>query len=143
MANTLKWVAPESIASALTTELNSLTNGSLTAASAAIDNETDLYEYIEVELALASLNPTGSPYLLLYLNKSVDGTNYEDLNTTMAHEVIATLPVATGSATKRVCVANILIPPCKFKLAIQNQTNVTLASSGSTLKYRRYNEQAV
>lgn len=139
--STLSWVAPEAIATALTTELNSLANGGLCTASSAIDNETDLYEYVEVELALASLNPTGSPYLLLYLVKSVDGTNYEDSNTTMSHQVVATLPVATGSATKRVCVGNILIPPCKFKLAVQNQTNVTLAAASNTVKYRRYNEQ--
>jgi hypothetical protein len=143
MATTSKWTAPEAIASALTTELNALANGSISAASSAIDNETGLYLYMSVELALATLTPTGTPYCNLYLVKSVDGTNFEDLNVSMGHEVIAVFPMATTAAAKRIAVANILIPPLQFKLAVENQTGVSLAASGSTLKYRRHYEQQV
>lgn len=141
--STQKWAAPESIATALTTELNSLANAAQSSASAAIDNETDLYQYIELELVLASLTPTGAPYSLVYLVKSVDGTNYEDVTTSAAHAVLAVFPMSTAVAAKRICIANLLIPPCKFKLVVQNQAGPALASSGNTLKYRRYNEQAV
>ena len=140
---TSKWTAPEAIATALSTELNALGNGSISAASSAIDNETGLYLYLSVELALASLTPTGVPYCNLYLIKSVDGTNFEDLSGSMGHEVIAVFPMATGAAAKRIAIANILIPPLQFKLAVENQTGVSLAASGSTLKYRRHNEQQV
>lgn len=140
---TTKWTAPESAATALTTELNSLASGSISSASSAIDNTTDLYLYMSVELALASLNPTGTPYCNLYLVKSLDGSNFEDLSTSASHEVVAVFPMATGSAAKRIVVANILIPPLQFKLAVENQTNVSLASSGSTLKYRRHYEAQV
>lgn len=143
MATTNSWKAPESLATALTTELNSLANAALCTASSAIDNETDLYQYLEVELVLASLTPTGTPYCTLYLVTSVDGTNYEDVTTSASHLVVAVLPMSTAVAAKRINAANILIPPCKFKLVIQNNAGPSLASSGNTLKYRRFNEGSV
>lgn len=143
MALTQQWVAPETAATALTTELNSLANGSISSQSSAIANQTDLYQYIELELVLASLTPTGTPYCYVYLVKQIDGTNYEDLTTSSSHALIAVLPFSTAVAAKRIVVSNILIPPCAFKLAVQNQAGPALAASGNTLKYRRYNEQAV
>lgn len=143
MATTNKWLTPESITTALTTELNSLANAALSAQSAAIDNLTDLYQYIELELVLASLTPTGTPYCGVYLVKQIDGTNYEDLTTSATHLLIATFPFSTAVAAKRIIVSNILIPPTAFKLAVYNGAGPALAASGSTLKFRRFNEQAV
>lgn len=145
MATTNEWVLPATIASLLNgTELNSLANGSLSAASSAIDNEAGLFQYMEVELQLASLTPTGTPYCSLYLAKSIDGgTTYEDLTTSASHLVLAQFPFSTATGAKRVVVANLLIPPTLFKLAIQNQAGPALASSGNLIRYRRYNEQAV
>lgn len=143
MATTQQWTTPETIATALTTELNSLANAAQSAQSAAIDNLTGLYQYIELELVLASLTPTGSPYCQVYLVKQIDGTNYEDLSTSASHLVVATFPFSTAVAAKRIVAANILIPPCAFKLAVQNQAGPALGASGNTLKYRRYNEQSV
>lgn len=143
MPTTQQWVAPESIATALTTELNSLGNGSQSAASSAIDNETDLDEWIDVELVLASLTPTGSPFCLVYILYSLDGTNYEDLSTSALHAAAAALPFTTATGAKRVVARAIPILPLKFKLAVENRSGVSLAASGNTLKYRRFNEQQV
>jgi hypothetical protein len=146
MASTFKWVAPESTASALTTELNSLANGSYSNASSAIDNETDLYEYISLELALASLNPTGSPYVAVYAVYSVDGTNYDDgggATAPPAGTLLTTFDISTGSATKRRTRTGLVLAPLKFKLIVLNGTAVSFAASANTLKYRRYNEQSV
>ena len=139
---TVKWAAPETTASALTTELNSLGNGSVSSASAAIDNETDLYRYVSLELYLASLNPTGTPIVQVYINPSLDGTNYED-TTPPSFSLLTTFDLATGSATKRRVRFNIPIPPLKFKLIVKNGSGVAFAASGNTLKYRRHNEQVV
>lgn len=143
MATTQKWVAPENIATALTTELNSLADGSLSSLSAAIDNATDLYQYMALELTLASLNPTGVPYVEVYLFKSVDGTNYEDGSASLTQCLAAIIPVTTGSSAKESYMANIVIPPLKFKLAAKNATNVAFAAANNILSYRRYNEQSV
>lgn len=139
-----KWVAPESIQSALTTELNSLADGSYTNASSAIDNETDLYKFIDFEVVLASLTPTGSPYVAIYAVPSLDGTNYADGGGATAprnSSLLAVLDTSTSTGAKRLVVTNILIPPLKFKLIAQNKCGVSLASSSNTLKYRRHNGQ--
>jgi hypothetical protein len=139
---TVKWVAPESIATALSTDLNSLANGGVSAASAAIDNETGLYQYISLELYLASLNPTGTPIVQVYLISTLDATNYDD-TTPPTFNLLTTFDLATGAATKRRTRWNIPIPPLSFKLIVKNNSGVAFSSSGSTLKYRRYNAQVV
>ena len=140
---TLQWATPESTATALTTELNSLANGSLSTLSSAIDNTTGLYEYLAVEVALASINPSGTPYVTVYLFYSLDGTNYEDGSASASHAVAVSLPVTTGSSAKRAVSRHIPLQPLPFKLAVQNNTGVALAASGNTLRYRRFNEQSV
>jgi hypothetical protein len=147
MATTNKWVVPNTIATALSTELNSLANGSYTNASSAIDNETDLYEYLDLELLLASLTPSGSPYCSVYLTKSIDsGTNFEDGGGATAPPgaaLICTFDLSTSTGAKRRVMGNLLIPPLQFKLIVLNSSGVSLASSGNTLRYRRHNEQSV
>lgn len=135
------WGSPESIASALTTELNSLANGSYSNASSAITNGSGLYKYMSLELALASLTPSGSPYVNVYLLPTIDGTNYVDgggATAPPAETLIATFSLSTSTGTKRRAVANLLIPPYDFKLVALNGSGVTLGASGNTLKYRRH-----
>lgn len=149
MANTFKWVAPEAITSALTTELNTLTNGSYSAASAAITNETGgtgLYEYMALELVLASLTPTGTPSISVFLLPTVDGTNYEDgggATAPASGALLCVFDLSTATAAKRRTRSGLVIPPLDFKLVLLNSAGPSLASSGNTLRYRRYFEQSV
>jgi hypothetical protein len=146
MATTLKWATPEAIASALTTDLNSLANAAYSAASGAIDNLTDLYEYIELELNLAAQGSARSSggTVEVWMEKQIDGTNYEDrANTAFGHQFLASFPLDAATTTRRLVLSNIPIPPAAFKLSVRNNTGQAFASSGSTLKYRRYNEQGV
>ncbi len=146
MTTTFKWLAGESPASALTTELNSLGNGN-TALSAAIDNLADLYEYIDIEVYLASYTTGSVPFVSIWFLYSVDGTNYEDGSagtpgTIPDRQPDAVIPLksTTASAWRRVAVG-IPLGPLKFKVLLQNNTGATLASSGNTVKYSRHNEQ--
>lgn len=140
---TLKWTTTEALASSLTTGLNTLTNGSLSGVSTAVDNAADLYEYITFEVALASITPSGTPYVTVYIFYSADGTNYEDASTSASHAAAVSLPVTTGASAKRAVSRPVLLQPFKFKLALQNSTGVSLAGSGNTLKYSRFNESSV
>lgn len=142
MATTFKWVAPEAIATAHSTSLNTLTNGSLSAASSTIDNETDLYEFINLELVLASLTPTGSPAVNIWVSYSTDGTNFDD-GSTSEMELLAVLPLSTSASAKRVSRGNIPIRPLKFQLYVENKSGPSFAGSGNTLKFRRSNLQGV
>lgn len=149
MASTMKWAAPESIATALSAELNSLANGSYSAASGAIDNATGLYTHMALELYLASLTPVAGQQVAIYLVPSIDGTNYEDGGGAVAAPSVSFLcafDLRAATAAQYRAQVNIPIPPFAFKLILQNVTitsGVALASSGNTLKYRRYNMQAV
>jgi len=137
---TTKWAAPEAIQTALTTELNSLGNGSTSSASATVDNETDLYPYIDLELALASLTPTGAPTVDVYLICSLDGTNYDDLSTNNLGTYLASFAFSTATTAKRCVLRNLIIPPLKFKIAVANNAGVSLAATSNTVKYRRHAE---
>jgi hypothetical protein len=147
MAQTFKWVAGEGATSALTTELNSLASNAFSSASAAIDNTTGLYPWMDVELYLASFTPgSGSPYCAMWIIYSLDGTNYEKTPNGSSGDkppdAIFPLEASVAQAS-RVVIPNIPIPPLKFKLILRNVSGAALASSGNTLKYNRHYAQGV
>jgi hypothetical protein len=137
MANVAKWNAPAAVATVLSTDLNSLGNSSLstpTESGATYDNSANLDLYANFELALASLNPTGSPYCALHFLPTFDGTNYADAAASLTSHVLCSFPLTTGSAAKRVTVKNVLLPALKGKFALENGSGVSLAASGNTVK---------
>lgn len=136
------WSAPVSIATALTTELNALANAAFSAASTAYDNETNHHLYIDLELVLASLTPTGAPYCAVFLIAELDGSNYEDVPNA-ASIPLAIFPFTTAVAAKRQIRSNILVPPLPFKLVLQNNMGPALGATLNTLKYRLHDEQGV
>lgn len=134
---TITYETPSSFTNALTTELNSLADGSSTAASSAIDNSTNLDLFADVSAILGSINPTAtSARIDVHLVPRLgDGSTYADIG---AATVVATIPVTTGSAAKNLGTIGIRIPPGHYKLAVTNRTGVTLAASGNTVSYRTY-----
>jgi hypothetical protein len=147
MPTAFSWDTPIAIATVFTTDLNgtTMTNGTYSAASTAIDNETDLYEYMDAELALASFTPTGTPSASLFLLPSLDGTNFVDGggSTVPPNEtLVGTVSLTTTASAKRRVFSRIIIPPFQFKLVVLNSAGVAFAASGNTLKIRRYNERS-
>lgn len=144
---TRKWTAPSTTpTSALTTELNSLANGSYSDASAAINNTSNLHNRIALQLHLGSLTPTAGGYVAVYAVRSWDvGTTFVDGGGSTAPPAgtrIAVFDLSTSTGAKeRDAVAE--IDPCQFKLVLQNQAGVALNASGNTLKYVTYTEQDV
>lgn len=145
MAQTFKWVAPEAIVTALTTELNALANGSVCAVSSAVTNETGggLYTFIDYSLTLASLTPTTGGFLIVMLTPTLDGTNYADVLSGDLDRWSTTMIVETSASAKLLMKENVPIPPLDFKLAVYNQAGVALGATGNILKYRRHYGQAV
>lgn len=142
---TFKWATPETIATYYTTELNALANAGFSAVGVAIDNLTDLYEYISFELVLAALSPTAGAYVDIWIDLTLDGTNYADpAKPLQVSALLCSFQLDTTAATaQRVIRATVPIPPSKFKLQLRNGAGVALAATGNTLKYARYNEQGV
>lgn len=136
MAATYPWNAFIDRGNLASTVLDSLADATLSAALTELNNASNLDTHVLIEVNLGSLNPTGSPYLELYMTKAPDGTNHEEapvIAGTDRNTRIATIPVPTGSATKRVMTGILLLPPFKVIFYIGNQTNVTLAASGNTV----------
>lgn len=143
MATTFSWTTPATIATALSTELNALANAAYTAASGAIDNETTPSLYLDTEIVLASLTPTGAPYCALFIAYSIDGgTNYEDAPNA-ASVSATTWPFTTAVSAKRLVRGNILLLPLKFKLYVQNNMGPSLGATLNTLRYRLHSESGV
>lgn len=134
---TTKHSAYGAIVSDFTTALNSIANNANSAASAAIDNTTALDLYIDLELVLAAqgVARTAGATVNVYLTPSIDGTNYTDVNETVA-ELVATFILDAATTARRVAIRDIPIPPGLYKLFVRNQTGQAFAASGNTLKRR-------
>ncbi len=145
-----RYTAEETIATALSTELNSLANGSITALSSEITNDSAAtrFPYMEVELVIATqgLARTAGAFCALYLVSEVDDTNYPDVATSttgnefMNAYYVASFPLDAATTARRLTIKQIDLPPSKFKLALSNATGQALAASSNTLKYRMYSD---
>lgn len=147
MATTLKQALYASIVSVMTTELNSLGSTSWAISGAMGSDATTAAELLgDFELYLASLTPTGTPFVDLYLIRAADGTNYQDPNSAAQppqSAYVGSFETTTGAGAKRIVLPDIPLPPGLFKAVVKNNTNVSLASSGNTLKFRPHSLQNV
>jgi len=143
MSNIGKWKAPSSVVSLLTTELNSLANNTASAASSAIANETNLDVYADIWLHLASLTPTGAPYINLYILEAIDGSTYPSATGSVLRNqpqhLLCSFILDTTAAAQDVIVRGVMLPPGSFKVVADNQSGPTLAASGSYVKMITYN----
>ena len=150
MATTFQWIAPEALTAYLSTDLNSLADSTsdttgFSVVGAEIPNETDLKQYINLELVVAAQGVARSAgaFVAVYINYSADGTTYDDTSNKAFAELLAVFPLDAATTARRLTKANLPIPPLDFKLLVMNDTGQALAATGNTLKYRRHNEQGV
>ena len=125
------------IASTLTTELNALANGSTSAASAAIDNTSnlDLYHDLTLTVAAQASARSAGATVSVYLTMALDGTNYDDTNATTA-ELVAVFPLDAATTARQATRRDIPVPPGLFKYFVVNNTGQAFAVSGSLLEWR-------
>lgn len=138
------YTARASAVTVLTTELNSLTNNSVCAVSAAQDNDTagtrDLYAQAEIYIATQGTNRGAGAYVALYLIPELDGTNYG----ATTDECLDNYFVGAASlddaalAARYLVIDRVRLPVGDFKAALKNGTGQTLAASGNTVKVRAY-----
>lgn len=127
------------IASALTTDLNSLANGSASAASAALDNTSNLDLYHDLTLTVAAQGSARSAgaTVSVYLVMALDGTNYDDANATTA-ELVAVFPLDAATTARQATRRDVPVPPGLFKYFVVNNTGQAFAASGSLLEFRAH-----
>lgn len=138
----------------MTTELNSLANGS-GALGAEYDNATNLYLYglFELNVTFGS-NPTAGNLVNLYLIPAPDGTNYDDAVTGASPNAPSTMyvggfPVRAVTTEQKIPLGGpgipnlVPLPPTKFKAFLINNSGQAFPASGSTLKMVPYRLQVV
>ena len=138
------YTARGTAATVLTTELNSLTSGSVSALSAAQDNDTagtrDLYAQVEIYLAAQGTNRAAGAYVAIYLVPELDGTNYgATTDECLDNYFVGSASLDDGAlAVRYFIIDRVCLSVGDFKVAIKNGTGQILASSGNTVKLRSY-----
>jgi hypothetical protein len=137
MATTQHQAYAAAIASALTTELNSIANAAISAASSAIDNSSalDLYDDLTFTIATQGGARTAGATVSVLMVQALDGTNYDDVQVTCG-QVVAVFPLDAATTARQVSVRDVPIPPGLFKYFVLNSTGQAFASSGNILERR-------
>lgn len=137
MATTKHKAYSASIASALTTELNSLANAANSVASSEIDNSTalDLYHDLTLTVAQQGSARSAGGFVAVYMVHALDGTNFDDVQETSA-ELVAVFPLDAATTARQATRRDVPVPPGKFKYFVRNVTGQALAASGNLLEYR-------
>jgi hypothetical protein len=138
----------------MTTELNSLTNGSRAIATNAYDNSTStaLYTYGAFELNVTfGTAPTNQSLIDLYLVPSIDGTNYADASSSVVPSFdywVGSFQLRNVNTAQKVALVGlgrnlISLPPLKFKPLLINNSGQSFPASGSTVLFVPYRIQVV
>lgn len=148
MTTTTHTAYTQSIATALTTELNSLahqtsaTTGN-SAVSSAIDNTSNLDMFIDVELVLGSQTArSAGGTVIIYISRTLDGSNYDDAEPTCS-DVLTIFPLDATTTARRLIRCDLPISPGLFKLWVRNNSSQAFNASGNTLKYRTHSVKSV
>ena len=145
--STIQFSSYPGLTTYLTTELNSLANGSRKL-GAALDTNQATHMAIELDLAAQGSARSAGAQVEVYLLKSLDGgTDYDygsDSLDPPLTTLVAILPL-DAATTARVVNAMFALPGDlpSGKLLLKNVTGQAFAASATTLKYALYNVETV
>lgn len=136
--------------------LNSLATGCAASAGETsdtiteIDNSSNLYQYMDLFIGLASLNVAAKGFVTAYvIPVGADGSAYPyyavdhataGSNKLPAHYQAGYAEFQILNGAQEQVIERIVIPPTKFRVAISQALGVSFAASGNTVKYRCYDE---
>lgn len=142
MTNITQWSTPESIQTGLAAELNSLATNTLSALGTAIPNNADKDTLVDIELLVTyGTNPVAGGYVALFIAPALDGSNYADAQREFVPHLLCTFPMRAVTTAQRITARGIMLPPFSFKFYLDNQSGQTMAASGNTVRFSRYNPE--
>ena len=129
-----------SAANLLSTEMNSLADGSLVISTSEFDNSSNLDLLCDVEFNLASIDLSAqtSPAVYIWFINNLSGQENGGAGVTPARAPDVIIPLRAVSAAQVVSIAGLPCPNISFDTVIKNNTGVAFASSGTTLKIETY-----
>lgn len=134
---TEKWAAFTSRGTVLTTELNSLANGSYSAVGTLIDNGTNLDKWAAAVGSFPiGTAPTADSTYDLFCIPATDGTNYADGGGSVkpaAAYYVGSFQLRNVSTTQLVDTGLFRLPPCKVKFVLFNNSGQAMDASGNTV----------
>jgi len=137
--STIKYGAYGTIATALSTELNSLANNAR-AISAAITGGQELWDDLELAVTYGTA-PTAGSVVEIYLIPSVDGTNYVDGDATIVPPfsyLVGYFPLRAVTSAQRIGLRGVVLTPGLWKYLVSNLAGQSMAATGNTMKRRMY-----
>lgn len=138
---TIKWATPSAQGSNIAgTTLNSIVNGA-TSAFVTHDNSSNLDLYANVLVNLGSITPATGGSITLRVHSAQSSDVPDDTGSVGGGDVY-TQPLLAGATAKVNVFQNVRLYPESLRLQITNNSGVTLASSGNSIKVRPFNESA-
>ena len=140
MVSKVLWAnAPSVTADIITTQLNSLSNNTISSASSEVDNSVNLdtFYWLELNVTFGSAPTDANPNVDVYATKALDGTNYETApvtgGTDCGYQYVGSFPVRKNTSAQNIQIGPFAMPPTKLKFYLDNQTGVAFPASGSTV----------
>lgn len=144
----IKHAAKAAAENVLTTQLNSLANGSLAITSTAVSNdaasELELYGDFRLYLNTQGAARSSGANVTMWILPEVDGTYpYGSASLEPQAELIVGSFSFDAATTARYAVLrDVPLPPSDFHVVVQNNTGQALASSGNTLVMERHSMES-
>lgn len=131
--------------------LSSLADDEYTDESDEIDNSTNKYMFVDLDIDLASAAFSGiDSGVECYIIPSVDGTNYPNWsgNSTSDEQennqyFVGFAQTSGATEANRMVLQNVPLPSGKYKWAFRNRSGVSLAASGNTISWRPHGYETV
>ncbi len=136
-------LSADAITTLMTTELDSLANGSASALGTAYANQTNLNEFGDFELTVTfGGNATVDTTVDLYLVPATDGTNYNDGSSSVQPaNFYRGSWVMRATTAHKLTIHGVILPPVPFKVLVLNGSGQNFPASGSTVKMVGYRQQ--
>lgn len=141
MVSAVKWETTSTETSILTTQLNSLANNTISAASTEVANAGSLNTrgWLKLNVTFGSAPTDNNPTCDIYLAQDASNAEYDTAPVTggaqQGHMLLVRIPVVKGTGAQVITVPIPgYLPPHDFKLYLDDQTGVAFPASGSTLK---------
>ena len=132
--------------SALTTELNALADGQVSALGTQITNSTNKYLFADFEICIASsYTISTTSYLTVYLVPAIDDTNYASWSTGATANAAAQyavgvvqFPPVASSTNSRGSLMFVPVPSGNYKPAVGSNMGAALPATSNTMTVRFY-----